>query len=280
VVIWTTVVIDKDVVLDGESELIIDGVEESGGVVAVEAGVTAELRGVTVTGGRYGEWGGIFNQGTLTVIDSTVSGNTATYGGGIRNEGTLTLTRSTVSGNEALHGAGIYNFGTLVATNVTLSSNRTPTPNNFDSGAAVRNQGVMTMTSSTVSGNSAQHGGDVAQYDHVPAVITNTLIDGTCYLFNGRTITSAGHNVESTGDTCGFGQATDRVGVSTDNLALGPLRDNGGPTWTHALGAGSVAIDVIPEAECVDAEGEPLTTDQRGFPRDSMCDVGAFEVRP
>ena len=49
-------------------------------------------------------------------------------------------------------------------------------------------------------------------------------------------------------------------------------------------GEGSVAIDVIPEVECVDANGEPLTTDQRGEPRPetggTMCDVGAFEVQP
>jgi hypothetical protein len=51
-------------------------------------------------------------------------------------------------------------------------------------------------------------------------------------------------------------------------------------TKTRALLLGTVAIDVIPEEECVDAEGEPLTTDQRGFPRDSMCDVGSFEVQP
>jgi hypothetical protein len=63
-------------------------------------------------------------------------------------------------------------------------------------------------------------------------------------------------------------------------LDLGPLADNGGPTQTHALLPGSVAIDVIPADDCVDTEGEPLTTDQRGFPRDSMCDVGAFEVQP
>ena len=52
---------------------------------------------------------------------------------------------------------------------------------------------------------------------------------------------------------------------------------------THALltePGMSVAIDQIPEAECLDADGAPLTTDQRGFPRDSMCDVGAFEVQP
>ena len=67
-------------------------------------------------------------------------------------------------------------------------------------------------------------------------------------------------------------------------LKLGPLQDNEGPTQTHALLPGSFAIDVIPEEECVDANGEPLTTDQRGQPRPetggTICDVGAFEVQP
>ena len=98
----------------------------------------------------------------------------------------------------------------------------------------------------------------------------------------GELTASGGNNIESPGNTCGFDQATDQVNVKAEQLNLGPLQDNGGPTQTHALGAGSVAIDPIPEAECVDADGEPLTTDQRGEPRPggTMCDVGAFEVQP
>ena len=50
---------------------------------------------------------------------------------------------------------------------------------------------------------------------------------------------------------------------------------------THALGAGSVAIDVTQGAECVDADGQPLSTGHRGEPRPEGdgCDVGAFEVQ-
>ena len=74
------------------------------------------------------------------------------------------------------------------------------------------------------------------------------------------------------------------MSVPAPLLNLGPLGDNGGPTMTHALLPGSVAIDVIPETECLDADGEPLTTDQRGEPRPetggTMCDVGSFEVQP
>ena len=111
--------------------------------------------------------------------------------------------------------------------------------------------------------------------------IGNTLIDGECEI---ESTVSNGRNIESPGDTCGFDQATDQVNVSADDLKLGELSDNAGPTLTHALGAGSIAIDRIPEAMCVDADGEPLTTDQRGLPRPetggTMCDVGAFEVQP
>jgi hypothetical protein len=109
--------------------------------------------------------------------------------------------------------------------------------------------------------------------------LTNTLVDGDCSVGDESSITSGGHNIESPGDTCGLDtNVGDQVKVTPQQL--GPLQDNGGPTMTHALltePTVSVAIDVIPVEDCVDAEGEPLTTDQRGQPRDSLCDVGAFE---
>ena len=88
--------------------------------------------------------------------------------------------------------------------------------------------------------------------------------------------------LESPGDTCGFNDLTDQVNISAEDLNLGPLADNGGPTETHALVEGSVAIDVIPAEDCVDADDQPLTTDQRGYPRPvgDGCDVGAFERQP
>jgi hypothetical protein len=96
---------------------------------------------------------------------------------------------------------------------------------------------------------------------------------------------SNGYNIESPGNTCGFDtNKGDQFDVTAEALNLGPLQDNGGPTQTHALLPGSVAIGKIPEAECLDADGAPLTTDQRGAPRPetggTLCDVGAFEVQP
>jgi hypothetical protein len=137
----------------------------------------------------------------------------------------------------------------------------------------------MSLTNSTVFGNRADSGDAIAMeprfFPDGYLEIANTLIDGDCDR-NGSELAwvSSGHNIESLGDTCGFDQLTDRVNVSADDVKLGPLQDNGGPTMTHALGAGSAAIDVIPEAMC------EVDEDQRSFPRDSMCDVGAFEVQP
>jgi hypothetical protein len=112
-------------------------------------------------------------------------------------------------------------------------------------------------------------------------LVHSTLIEGDCA---DRLLDSNGYNIESPGDTCGFDQQTDRAGVREVQLNLGPLQHNGGPTETHELQENSVAIDQIPEADCVDGNGEPLTVDQRGEPRPagggSNCDVGSFEVQP
>lgn len=57
---------------------------------------------------------------------------------------------------------------------------------------------------------------------------------------------------------------------------LGPLRDNGGGTQTHALPSGSPAID---RGSCTDIAGDPITSDQRGIarPQGNRCDIGAYE---
>ena len=80
---------------------------------------------------------------------------------------------------------------------------------------------------------------------------------------------------------------SDQIGDpgSPIHLLLGPLQDNGGPTFTHALLLGSPAID--------QGTGNGLTADQRGegFPRTfdvprmrnarggDGTDAGAFELR-
>lgn len=212
---------------------------------------------------------GIFTNVWSTLIRSTVSGNTATSGGGgICSSGGLELGSSTVSGNAAARTGGIESSGILMVVNSTISGNASE-----EGAAGIFNLDTATLMSSTVAGNDAVGaGGDIRNVGEL--IVLNTLVDGSCTM--DAAATSDGYNIESPGDTCGFGQETDRVNVTEGELGLDPLADNGGPTMTHALLPGSVAVDVIPEEAC------ELPEDQRAAPRPdtdgSMCDVGAFEL--
>jgi hypothetical protein len=138
----------------------------------------------------------------------------------------------------------------------------------------------MTLANSTVSGTIHLYYGPSLTFP--PFVVGATIIDGSCsYSGSAQTWTSEGYNIESPGDTCGLDPAIDQVNISAAALNLGPLQDNDGPTMTHALQTvpvGSAAIDKIPEADC------GVSTDQRGEPRPESggdaCDIGAFERQP
>jgi hypothetical protein len=91
--------------------------------------------------------------------------------------------------------------------------------------------------------------------------------------------TSLGYNLIGEGGAISqFDAPTDQTGV-TDAL-LGTLANNGGPTRTHALLAGSPAIDA---GTCTDDGGALVLTDQRGVtrpqPNGGPCDIGAYELR-
>jgi len=111
-------------------------------------------------------------------------------------------------------------------------------------------------------------------------IVANSIAGGDCS--GDGAITSEGYNLDSDG-TCGF---TGEGDLSNTDPLLGPLQDNGGPTLTHALLAGSPAIDGGNPAGCTDPLGNPLTTDQRGELRPAdgdcdgipICDTGAYEA--
>jgi hypothetical protein len=327
------IVINNDVILDGESNLTVDGRDHPSDqrVFSVPEGVTAELHRVTVTnGGGLDGGGGIVNEGTLTILSSVISNNWSSptpdffpaHGAGIRNEGemttinsnvsnnvgyhasgggisngcsaTLTLMNSTVSRNDSQvdgpgRGGGIYNLGEMTIINSTVSENMASGLHG-SSGGGIFSSGWMSLTNTTVSSNTADSADAIeigsyrgsCPYRDAYVEIAHTLVDGDCdkYAEDGSNVTwvSNGYNIESPGNTCDFGRGTDQPGKTPEELNLGELADNGGPTMTHALGAGSVAIDQIPEAAC------EVETDQRGLPRPetggTTCDVGSVEVQP
>jgi hypothetical protein len=315
VVTTEEIVIDKDVILDGDGNLAVDGrVRSDQPVLSVSKGVKAELHRFATKGGAVGlanqgtltlrdcviaehrsgflvgGGAGISNAGEMTIIDSTVTQNFAGHGvgGGIYNarSATLVLVNSTVSDNGAdgdgagLYGGGIFNTGDMAIINSTVSGNDAyDAVSGWGLGGGIANAGSMSVINSTVSENSADSGDAIAAGLSSNTEIANTLIDGDCGVFPRGTpdITSNGYNIESPGNTCGFDpDGTDMVNVSADDLKLGPLQDNGGPTETHM--PGGVVIDRIPEAAC------EFDTDQRGEPRPetdgAMCDVGSVEVQP
>jgi hypothetical protein len=114
-----------------------------------------------------------------------------------------------------------------------------------------------------------------------PVTATNTVV-ATNRAHRGTdcwgTVDSGGHNLVGHASGCsGFTGTGDLVDV--DPL-LGPLQDNGGPTFTMALEPGSPAANAADDAVC--AGGLVRGVDQRGFARryDPHCDIGAYEVQP
>jgi hypothetical protein len=154
-----------NIIGSGAKTTIIDpgGQQNQAAVVGSEPRVPVTLSGMTFRGaaGLIDSGGGIYNCfGTLTVIDSIITGNRIHggngifgYGGGIYNcpSSTLTLIRTTVSDNSAEIGGAICNGGTLTIINSTFNDN---VAHKFV-GGGIANYGTLMITNSTFSGNSS-----------------------------------------------------------------------------------------------------------------------------
>lgn len=237
---------------------------------------------------------------TGTISNSTLSSNSAiTSGGAIYNfagdisHASVTVSNSTLSGNGADNGGGVYSAAsahlavgpataTLTISNSTLSGNSGSTSGGgiYNEGSGEVRQEQVTITNSTLSGNSAPNGAGIYNFADVGStaavVIGETILNagasGANISNNSGTVLSLGYNLSSD-DASAFLNATGDQN-STDPL-LGPLQNNGGPTFTHALLTGSPAID---------GGAPPLDFDQRGpnYARvvNGRIDIGAFEVQP
>ena len=259
----------------GADVLAVDGNMISRGFRIPVSGKTIAISGFTIRNGHAGNAGGGIdneNNDTLMITNCTVSGNTAGLGGGMFNGGPLTIGSITVSGNSAANGGGIYNSGggTATITDSTFSGNTA------SSGGGVFNIGTFTITNSTLSNNSASLGGGV--FNNETLQIGDTILNmgaSGANISDFGTVTSLGYNLSS--DNGGGVLTGPGDQIDTDPL-LGPLQNNGGPTFTHALSPGSPAINT----------GDPTFTpppsfDQRGpgFVRvvSGRIDKGSFEVQ-
>jgi hypothetical protein len=239
------------------ADLTITGghLDGSGGAIWIGGGETTITRTHFANNTASGDGGVILNLATLHIMNSTLSGNTASSrGGAISNvAGFTTITNSTISGNHAgQRGGGIVNHpgASLNLIHSTLSANTAA----VGTGGGIRNGGILTLRNSLIAGNTDPFNSDLSG----SATASYSLIGS-----------AAGHVIVNGADG-------NIVGVAPVGLHLGSLADNGGPTWTHALLAGSPAIDA---GTCTDHLGGTVTDDQRGVtrPQGFACDIGAFE---
>ncbi len=233
----------------------------------IENGATATVINSTVKSNAAGRFGGGINNflgpagsATFTLINSTLRNNGATRdGGGFENSGNATLTNSTISGNRASRlGSGLGNFGTATLNNVTITRNT----NSLGAGTAGV-AGFFNRADSIVN-------------------ISNTIISQNDNRDCSGSFNSGGFNLIGDNRGCtGFNAGGDLAGTPTNplNAMLDDLlRANFGLTETHALLAGSPAIDAGNPAAPGSGGNACEAMDQRSFLRpQSTCDIGAFE---
>ncbi|MEM7129405.1 MAG: Ig-like domain-containing protein [Chloroflexota bacterium] len=240
---------------------------------------------------------GIFNvQNAMSIENSTISNNNASSsGGGIFSNATLTVKNSTINGNAAPSGGGIFSRGTIDLSNTIIASSAREAVDDAymtdqDTQLVVVAPGVLANdpSSSQAIFDTAPNNGTLAlnddgsfTYDPTPGFFgtdsfTYFSAGGDCFLSlpHGASIIDSGHNlIEDSGtNACGLVDGTNGNIIGQDPN-LGPLRDNGGPTHTHALLTGSQAVD---NGDC---SGNTISDDQRSTsrPQGNGCDIGAFE---
>jgi hypothetical protein len=241
---------------------------DGGGINAIAGSLTikrSSVSGNTIGSGGPDEGGGIATSVPAVIRSSTVNGNKTVSGdgGGIETTAKLAMTNDTVAQNSAAgggdptlgNGGGI--FAQLTAdvslNDVTIAHNRADADNsgnsNVGGGFRTASGAALNIENSLVVSN-AGTGGEADD----------------CY---GAAFTDLGHNLSSTG--C--------VGGSTSQAKIGPLANNGGPTKTIALLAGSPAIDHGSPRKPGSGGTACAKTDQRGVkrPQGERCDVGAYE---
>jgi len=270
--------------------------------------VDSTIVGNHSTGGYGGGIGGLLY--TLAVFSSTIRNNIGYFGGGIYViHGNTTLFNTTVSDNAASSsGGGLASTGgTTTVVNSTVSGNVTNA-----SGGGIWNScacpSVLNLFNATIANNRADAqltgsgtGGGVYnnnENDNIVNLQNSLLADNVASDFDvehgyfvapsdcSGALTSQDYNLVSwkSSDCTLTGGLHDQTNAAAH---LGPLQDNGGPTWTQALLPGSQAIDAgRPEpGGCVDQYGAHLRTDQRGAPRpangagETICDIGAYELQ-
>jgi hypothetical protein len=252
---------------------------------------------------------------TMQITNSLFTDNgssNANRGAAVYSYGDLTITNSTF-----LRNAG-NSYGAVVGSSkMTVNGNLFSQNTSQVYGGAITGRsetgasGAVTISNNTFVGNTAGQYGGALRLDRSASVANNTFVDNTAStqgnalsytsaptgLFANifASSTGAGAQLDSTTPLTDFAAnistspadatllptsalVAGQVGATYASIALSALADNGGPTQTMALNAGSIAIDAAtPEIRAAATAITQPTVDQRGVARGNASDAGAFE---
>jgi hypothetical protein len=280
--------------------------DSGGGIYNDDANLTVS-NGVITGNHADDDGGGIYTYaaaGSLTLVNSTVSGNTASdgtdpnaYGGGILSTGPLVIRNSTVSGNTSGgDGGGIYMRGSnpLTIENSTIANNASTANGPDDEGGGLWNyEGSTDIKSATITGNrvggSRGVGGGVYTAGDNPTTIVNSIVasnSGTVgndlYLVHGGQVGFSLIKDPANSTSTGYSLTTTGPNITGVDPQLGGLANNGGPSQTQLPSATSPVIDK--------GNAFGLSSDQRGILRPidfpaipnpgDGSDIGAVELQP
>jgi Putative Ig domain len=254
-----------------------------------------------------GGGGGIFNQGSLTVNDSTLGGSTNGEGGGIENAGQLNA-NDVVFGGSADNGGGGAIFNTSTGT-ATIDDSSVSGTAPFNAGA-IRNDGNLHLNDSTVSGSSAKGGGAILNGGSL-TISSSTLennggVDGGAISNSGNLIidhsTLMGNHAEyggaidnggtlslydstlvdntTTNGPCSCGAALDNSNIVTmigttvaDNMA--PQIDNSGTLTTAASIVADATAAPTSVSDCENSGSGTVSDLGYNLSDDSTCGLSA-----
>jgi CSLREA domain-containing protein len=259
------------------TDVVISGSTSTNGGGLYNEG-TATLINCKVTGNNSPNGGGILNRGVMTVTNTTVSDNSATgAGGGIQNNGgTLSISNSTVSGNTcSAQGGGIVNSsGSVTITNSTVSSNTATALVSAGAGAIANSPGgnTLTLSNTTITANTANGNGSFGVGGIFNGSGSTTNLKNSIVAKNSSALMP--HDLNGTFNSQGFNLIGESSG--TDGFTNGINGDQVGTTASpldpkfgvlSENGGPTRTHSLLVGSPAIDAGNSVLTTDQRGQPR-------------
>ncbi len=266
---------------------------DGGGIYQLNGGDALVIDNCIITNNTaLDDGGGLALYGLSTVIrNTTISNNTSTDAGGgvvvfFDNGGqSLIIQNSTISGNEAPTGGGVNLYlasstSSVQIVNSTISGNSATTNGGAIRFSASDPAALLTIQNSTITNNSSNGTNGGVDLSTGTLTLQNTIIANSSDATTTQDLVRTSGTVNASFSLIETTPAAGTInGTNTNNLTgvdplLGALANNGGPTQTHLLLAGSPAINA----------GDPNfmpppNTDQRGFPRVTRgrLDIGAVE---